>query len=980
MSSTCWFHHDPIRRQSGLTDTALASNFTMSPGDLFLARFGIRPEDKTATLLLFSNMFMSGIAIGMIRVCAFTLFLAHWGSEQLALIAILIALVGMPMTLIIDRLTHRFAVQNYLFTLLGVIFIGLSIMWLMLGVSSSPYLIFTLPLFFELVYMLFSLQFVALLSRLLNVRQTKRLSGIARSGEFLAEIVGGFLVIVLLNFIAVTDLLVVAILATISVFAIVNYTVSHFRSVLYVSTEDLTTVQGESRLLGMLRLPYVRLITFCYVTYMFAYFFLDVAFYSYASAEFTDEKALASFIAQFFAISGLLTMLTMIFLFAPFLQKFGILAGVIAFPVVIFVGSTAVTVMEFSGVATAIIFAAMIVTNASRIILQSAIWKNSVTILFQVLPDRQRSHGIALTEGVIDPVAGGLAGICLYVLTTQLGLEPKFFLIVLSLLMLAWILVGIVVRKHYLSNLVVNIQKRKLGEMALTDLDNASLDLIKNGLQSSYPAEVFYCLNLLEEMEHPEITELIKQVLDNSNQDIRMDVLRRIALLNIQPLTNRVLGRIEQEPDPAVRGQALMTYAALDAPDTIDMLKPYLESADQNLRKGALVGILSFNRDDAHANDYLLNSVRSRELPERLFSADVIGEIGSGHFSGYLVELLEDLDLQVVERAISAAGKLHDTRLVNILVNKLAIVPLQGSTSLSLRQFGESALYDLGIGLTSPEASRQEKSHIIDTIREIGGSRAMEILLRHLEIKQPELRHQIYLSLASLHYQADPDDQYVFVNILDAEVQFITWLLAAMEDLYGHEQYATLHLALASELDVRRDNMLLLISFLYPSLVMLDTRANIDSKVAELRVFALEILDNLLTGEIKQIVLPLLDDLTVAERLERMSVRFPQQSMTADERFHDAVDNHFDQAFFWTRSCMLYQIGNSMSHGHLEQVEGALRDKESVIRETAVWCMGKLAPPDVHRKISTFMGDSNAQVSSVAKSIHASLPAPDPGP
>lgn len=441
------------------------------------------------------------------------------------------------MTLVIDRLTHRFAVQNYLFTLLGVIFVGLAIMWLMLGVSSNPYLIFTLPLFFELVYMLFSLQFVALLSRLLNVRQTKRLSGITRSGEFLAEIAGGFLVIVLLNFIQVTD------------------------------------------------------------------------------------------------------------------------------------------------------------------------------------------------------------------------------------------------------------------------------------------------------------------------------------LLEIQPLANRVLGRIEQEPDPAVRGQALMTYAALAAPDTIDMLKPYLDSSDQNLRKGALVGILSFDRDDAHANDYLLNSVRSRELSERFFAAEVIGEIGSGHFSGYLVELLEDLDLQVIERAINAAGNLHDTRLVNMLVNKLSIVSLQGSTSLSLRQFGESALYDLGIGLTSPEASRQEKSHIIDTIREIGGSRATELLLRHLEIKQPELKHQIYLSLATLHYQADPDDQYVFVNILDEEVQFITWLLAAMEDLYGHKQYATLHLALASELDVRRDNMLLLISFLFPSLVMLDTRANIDSKVSELRVFALEILDNLLTGEIKQIVLPLLDDL-----------------------------------------------------------------------------------------------------------------------
>jgi ATP/ADP translocase/HEAT repeat protein len=962
-----------------LTDLALTPSAKLTTGDRFLASIGIRREDRSATALMFSNMFMSGIAIGMIRVCAFTLFLEHWGSEQLALIAILIALVGMPMTLVIDRLTHRFAVRNYLFTLLGIIFAGLALMRLSLGFSESPYLIFTLPLFFELVYMLFSLQFVALLSRLLNVRQTKRLSGIARSGEFLAELAGGFLILLLLNFIQVTDLLVVAMFTTLLVFGIVSYTVSFFRSTLYVSAEEPHPEEAkELRLLGMLKLPYVRLITFCYITYMFAYFFLDVAFYNYAAIQFPDEKTLAAFIAQFFAASGFLTMMVMVFFFAPFLRKFGIIGGIITFPAVIFIGSTAVTTMEFSGFDVAAIFAVMVVTNASRIILQSAIWKSSVTILFQVLPDRQRSQGIALTEGVIDPVAGGLAGVCLYVLTTQLGLEPKHFLIILSVLMLGWVFVGFYVRRLYLSNLVVSIQKRKLGEISLADLDNASLDIIKQGLNSNYPAEVFYCLNLLEEIEHPEITELLKTVLDNNNRDVRMDVLRRIASMEIKPLLSHVLKRIEHEPDPEVRGQALKTYAALAGEDTVEMLQPFLDGFHEDLRKGALVGILSFDREDDTANNYLLRSVRSADESERIFAADVIGEIGSGHFSGYLVELLDDLNLNVVEPAIVAAGQLHDSRLVNILVNKLSIAGLQGSTALALRQFGEAGLYDLDVGLMSPEASRQEKFHIIDTIREIGGERAIEILLRHLEIDQPELRHQINLSLASLHYQADPDDQYIFVNSLDEEVQLITWLLAAMEDLYGHEKYKTLHGALASELDVRRDNMLLLISFLFPSIVMLDTRANIDSKVAELRVFALEILDNLLTGEIKQIVLPLLDDLSVAERLEQMSVRFPQQQMTPDDRFHDVVESHFDRAFFWTRSCMLYQIGLSDSHAHFEQVEKGLVDKESVIRETSLWCLEKLDPPDLRRRVSGFIGDRSKQVSDIARAIYTTLPDPEP--
>ena len=962
-----------------MTDLAPTSENRLSAFDRILAKLGIRPEDKMPTSLMFSNMFMSGMAIGMIRVCAITLFLEHWSSEQLALIAILIAAVGMPMTLVIDRATHRFSVGSYLFTVLGIILAGLATMRVLLGLSDSSYLIFTLPLFFELVYMLFSLQFVALLSRLLNVRQTKRLSGIARSGEFLAELAGGLLVVVLLNFIQVTDLLIVAMLTTLVVFGIVGYTVSHFRETLYLTTEAQNTDEiTETRMLGMLRLPYVRLITFCYAAYMFAYFFLEVAFYDYASVQYADEKALATFIGYFYAITGFLTMFTMVFLFAPFLRKFGIIAGVIAFPVIIFIGSSAVSTMEYSGVELSAIFAVMVITNAARIILQSAIWKSSVTILYQVLPDRQRSQGIQLMEGVVDPVAGGVAGICLYILTTIMGFEPKTFLILLAALMLAWIFVAFMVRKYYLSNLVVSIQKRKLGELSLTELDNASLEIIKGGLNSHYAAEVFYCLNLLEEIEHPEITELIKQVLDHNDRDVRMDVLRRIAALQIKPLTGRVAERIEVEPDPSVRGQALKTYAALAPHDVMDELGPYLDAVHDDLRKGAVVGILSFDRDDEQANNYLLQAVRSGDESDRIFAADVIGEIGRGHFSGYLVELIDDTDLRVVERAIIAAGYLRDSRLVNILVSKLSVASLQGTTALALRQFAETALYDLDLGLQSPETTRQEKSHMIDTIREIGGEKAIDILLRHLEIEQPELRHQVYLSLATLHFQADPDEQYLFVNKLDEEVQVITWLLAAMEDLKGVDKYDTLHAALSSELEIRRDKMLLLISFMFESIVMLNTRANIDSKVAELRVFALEILDNILTSEIKDTVLPLLDDITVEERLEHLAARFPQQKMSADERFHDIVNNHYGRAFFWTRSCMLLQIGEQASAEHIGQIDQALKDRENIIRETAVWCLGRLNPPDLRRRIRAYLNDRSDDVSRVAREIYSTLPEPDP--
>jgi len=259
-----------------------------------------------------------------------------------------------------------------------------------------------LPLFFEVIYMLFSLQFIALLTRLLNVRQTKRLSGITRSGEFLAEMVVGLSIVLLLNFIVVKDLLLVASVAVVGVFLVVRRTVKSFNR--HLTTVDVNSEsEDQGRMLSMLSMRYVRLIGLCYGAFIFAYFFLDVAFYKYAVEVYPNEVDLASFIGQFFAISGFLTLLTMVFIFAPFLRSFGVLAGVVAFPLLVGLGSAAVSVLEFSGFGLGVIFIVMVGTNALRVILPSAIWGRTVGILFQVLPDRPRSLCPSLLAGIHRP-------------------------------------------------------------------------------------------------------------------------------------------------------------------------------------------------------------------------------------------------------------------------------------------------------------------------------------------------------------------------------------------------------------------------------------------------------------------------------------------------------------------------------------------------------------------------------------------------
>ena len=157
---------------------------------------------------------------------------------------------------------------------------------------------------------------------------------------------------------------------------------------------------------------------------------------------------------------------------------------------------------------------------------------------------------------------------------------------------------------------------------------------------------------------------------------------------------------------------------------------------------------------------------------------------------------------------------------------------------------------------------------------------------------------------------------------------------------------------------------------------MLDTRANIDSKVSELRVFALEVLDNLLTPEIKQVVLPILDDLTVSERLAHLSVRYPQPSMSPDERFHTLVSEHFGECFFWTQASLLWLIGQDRSAEHIDVVRQSLNHVEPIVRETASWAIAQLEPQDLRRVLLSKADDPDPFVVDVVRELLEDLPAP----
>ena len=128
--------------------------------------------------------------------------------------------------------------------------------------------------------------------------------------------------------------------------------------------------------------------------------------------------------------------------------------------------------------------------------------------------------------------------------------------------------------------------------------------------------------------------------------------------------------------------------------------------------------------------------------------------------------------------------------------------PYIGRAGTALQQLGALALLDIERTLANIETGRVVKRKSIEILQEIDSEQTIDILLQHIDIPDPELRHHVYMALASVQYQASDDDHYKFVNTLTEEVESVTYLLASMEDLWSVDGMETLHSALGHELDL----------------------------------------------------------------------------------------------------------------------------------------------------------------------------------
>jgi hypothetical protein len=211
-------------------------------------------------------------------------------------------------------------------------------------------------------------------------------------------------------------------------------------------------------------------------------------------------------------------------------------------------------------------------------------------------------------------------------------------------------------------------------------------------------------------------------------------------------------------------------------------------------------------------------------------------------------------------------------------------------------------------------------------------------------VPSPGLRRQVLESLARQGYQvANGQGQTVQAQI-HAELEDATWKLASLRDLDDQPAVALLRKALLEEVDQNRERVFLLLSFLYDSRSILRAREALAHPSREKRAYALEIVDVTLPQEMKQLVLPLVEEMGSDRRLEALEAHFPQSRLGKDRRLLAILERPTAWSTSWTRACAVYAIGLGQYAGSESLPVRATADGSALVRETTDWALTRLPP------------------------------------
>lgn len=554
-----------------------------------------------------------------------------------------------------------------------------------------------------------------------------------------------------------------------------------------------------------------------------------------------------------------------------------------------------------------------------------------------------------LRKTAIEPFALLLSG--LFLLWAENAMTEEIFLYFMLGLAAVTLAVLLLLRKTYV-RLSLNMLKGHLWRGGRLILMGRRMQRhLNQALNSPDADEAVYALRILEESLTTPFLKRLREALNHPNPAVRLFALEKVEALNFRLATPEVIALAESDKDHTVRRTAIRVMCRLGDAETREKAVSFINETD--LREGALVGLLAVGQDGVFVAIEKVSELSvSLEESNRILAATVLGEAGNPAFYHPLITLLNDWEPPVCRAALTAAGRLLHPRLIPAVMDTFRIPELREDAIAALLQFKEKAFPEIHNALMSPNNPFQFRIVLAKTVGRMHTPAAEKFLFGHIDAADRRVRFHIVKSLALQGFKAAGKNINTVRLCLYDEIEEATNILAALEVFEKNTQedltpsLDNLKTALNGEIGYVKERILLLLALLQPSQMISDLLDNPALSEKEKDAEKEKIVDKILSGELRTLCLPLFQNKTTTQKLAHLRPHFFPPVLSFDGYLLDIIKTPPGELTDWTRASAIYTAGFLKNATFVNSLAALLTDSDAIIRETAVWALGRILPQD----------------------------------
>ncbi|MEW5900870.1 MAG: Npt1/Npt2 family nucleotide transporter [Acidobacteriota bacterium] len=811
-----------------------------------------RAPFSRAALWMFLYFFLIALSIYIVKPVKESLFLDRLGKNRLPyaflLTAVLMGLAVAVNSRLIRRVNRFFFVSLSLgfFILTGLIFWGLAV-----G-SSPPRWVFLLLYSWGDVLMVTTItQFWILINDLFNPREVKRRIGFFVSGGLLGGIGGSLIARLGPGQLGTENLILLCPAVLTLCLAII---LNRRRSRLTIPENDwVRPAKREEKVgffqsLSLLRKNrYLLLLSGMIFVAIVVSNLVDFQFKSVAATAKADKNLMTSFFATFYLGVLVFSYLLSVLLTSRILKHFGMRFALLILPLLLLGGSLSLFLVP-AGVAWAVLM-----KGADKSLTHS-LAQSVRELLYIPVPQEIKYKAKVFIDMFLNKFADGLTGLLLIAFLPVLkDLSVENVSLVAVVFTGLWIALIFRVTREYVTIVKnhLHIKWRDADKLITEKIDVDVTKLVFDTLQSRERSSVLYAMNIFDLIKKENLSPEVKKLISCKCDEIRARSMD--SLLDVSG--ECLLPEWDDSLDKETLDAQVKEIMALDVYQVV--MREQIEKATRE--KGG------------------------RGEVSRMEAAKVIGMMDPQlPLTRELRKLLSDESLEVVRYAAESAGRLKKREFVPFLIRLLSRPATLEAAREALGAYGESILGTLKDVLSDPQEPAGVRQAVPGILARTGSQRAADILTLELAKENPEAETEVIAALHKMKLNS-PGLRFSERIVLTKTVVLIKkcyLILLQLHDLKSDRKKEVLVSDAENNLSRTMKQVFELVGLIYPQEDITKAYQNILAGTKKALDYSLELLDNILKRELKELLLPLIEDTTLEEK-----TRLSRKMLKAAEKF-----------------------------------------------------------------------------------------------